>query len=174
MTGLAINSPAHPTLVALIAEKALTDPDLTILTFVAVDDDGQLQDETRTYQQLNDNGQALARGLADLGVQQGDKLAVMMNNHPQFVETMVASGILGATFVPIDPRSMGAKLSYMLDFTDCQGVVCADYALASLLSVATQCPQLRWLVVVPTSADFLHPAGTLPVTDYRDLIAAVG
>ena len=128
-----MNGPTHPTLAALIADKARTNPDLEILTFVSVGADGQLEDETRTYRQLFDHGQALARGLADLGVSQRDKLAVMMNNHPEFVETMVASGILGAALVPIDPRTMGAKLSYMLEFTECQGAICADYALPSLL-----------------------------------------
>ncbi|MDE0838129.1 MAG: AMP-binding protein [Kiritimatiellae bacterium] len=88
-----MNGPAHTNLAALITDKAQTNPDLAILTFVTVGTDGQLEDETRTYRQLFDHGQALARGLNDLGVSQGDKLAVMMNNHPEFVETMVASGI---------------------------------------------------------------------------------
>jgi carnitine-CoA ligase len=169
-----MNVQSHTTLTALIRDKAQTNPDLAVLTFVTVDDDGQLQDETRTYRQLFDNGQALAQGLGDLGVCQGDKLAVMMNNHPEFVETMVASGMLGAVFVPVDPRSMGAKLSYMLDFTDCQGAICADYALPSLLSVVADCPQLKWLIVVPTTADFSLPASRLPVSDFRDIVAAMG
>jgi len=169
-----MSGPAHATLAALVADKAATNPDLEILTFVTVGNDDQLQDQTRTYRQLYDNGQALARGLVNLGVGEGDKVAVMMNNHPEFVEAMVASGILGATFVPIDPRSMGAKLSYMLDFTDCQGAVCADYALASVLTVVTDCPQFKWLLVVPTVDDFCLPRAPLPLKDYRDLVVTPG
>lgn len=169
-----MNEPTHATLAALVADKARTNPDLAILTFVAVGADGQLEDQTRTYRQLYDNGQALARGLADLGVGRGDKLAVMMNNHPEFVETMVAGGILGAAFVPIDPRTMGAKLSYMLDFTDCQGAICADYSLDSVLSVVDDCPRLEWLVVVPTATGFSLPVAPRPLTDYSDLVATAG
>lgn len=169
-----MNGPAHPTLAALIADKARTNPDLEILTFVSVGADGQLEDETRTYRQLFDHGQALARGLADLGVSQGDKLAVMMNNHPEFVETMVASGILGAALVPIDPRTMGAKLSYMLEFTECQGAICADYALPSLLSVVANCPEFKWLVVVSTGDLPLLPRTPLPVILFSDLLKAAG
>ena len=88
-----MNKPTHSNLAALIADKARTNPDMEILTFVSVRTDGQLEDQTRTYRQLYDGGQAVARGLADLGVSQGSKLAVMMNNHPEFAETMVASGI---------------------------------------------------------------------------------
>lgn len=167
-----MNGPTHSTLAALIADKALSNPDLAILTFVTVDGDGQLQDETRTYRQLYDKGHALAGALRELGVASRDRLAVMMNNHPEFVETMVASGILGAAFVPIDPRTMGSKLSYMLDFTDCQGVICADYALPSVQAVVTECPQLKWLLVVPTRAEFSLPEGSLPTAKYQDLIAA--
>ena len=85
-----MTGPTHSTLAALIKDKARTNPDLEVLTFVAVGADGQLEDQTRTYRQLYENSQALARGLADLGVSQGDKLALMMNNHPEFVEAMVA------------------------------------------------------------------------------------
>ena len=169
-----MTGPTHSTLAALIKDKARTNPDLEVLTFVAVGADGQLEDQTRTYRQLYENSQALARGLADLGVSQGDKLALMMNNHPEFVEAMVASGILGAAFIPIDPRTMGAKLSYMLDFTESQGVICADYALAAVLSVVADSPGFKWLVVVPTADDPLLPRAPLPVINYSDLVAAVG
>ena len=58
-----MNGPAHTTLAALITHKAQTNPDLAILTFVTVGADGRLEDETRTYRQLFDHSQALARGL---------------------------------------------------------------------------------------------------------------
>ena len=169
-----MNGPTHTTLAELISDKARTNPDLKILTFVTVGADDQLEDQTRTYRQLYENSQALARGLAALGVGHGDKLALMMNNHPEFVETMVASGILGAVFIPVDPRTMGAKLSYMLNFTDCQGAICTDYSLAQVLSVVADCPQLKWLVVVPTDTDFCLPRSPLLITDYSDLVAAAG
>lgn len=169
------NESGYVTLSELIADKAETAPDLAILTFVTVGSDGQLEEEIRTYRQLYDNGQALARGFVDLGMSRGDKLAVMMRNHPEFVETMVASGILGTIFVPIDPRTMGVKLSYMLNFTDCKGVICADYALDSVLSVAPECPQLKWLVVVPSSANNLvRPQVSLPVEKIAKLLRAPG
>ena len=38
----------------------------------------------------------------------------MMRNHPEFVETMIAASITGCVFVPIDPRTRGEKLAYML------------------------------------------------------------
>lgn len=168
---LVMTEPTHSTLAALIEDKAQRNPELEVLTFVSVADDGQLKDETRTYSQLFEKACALARFLSDLGVAPKAKLAVMMDNHPEFVETMIASSILGSAFVPIDPRTMGSKLSYMLDFTDCQGLVCADYALPSVQAVISACPQLKWLLVVQTKPGFSLPSSLLPIALYDDAIA---
>ena len=104
-------------------------PDLQILTFVDVDEDGVLREQTRTYRQLWDNGQRLAAWLRDQGMQAGDRFGLVMQNHPEFVDFMVASSILGTVFVPIDSRTRGAKLQYMLDFARCRGAVVGDSAL---------------------------------------------
>jgi len=114
-------------------------PDLDVLTFVAVAKDGSLRDETRTYQQLWDNGQRLAHWLRSKGVQKGDSFGVVMANHPEFVDLMVASSILGSVFVPIDPRTKGDKLKYMLNFAECKGAVVADYALCNVQEVWADC-----------------------------------
>ena len=53
----------------------------------------------------------------------------MMRNHPEFVESMVAASITATAFVPVDPRTRGEKLVYMLRNAGCRGVVCADYCL---------------------------------------------
>ena len=60
-----------------------------------------------------------------------------MLNHPEFVDVMVGSSIAGTVFVPIDPRTKGDKLTYMLGFAECKGIVVADYALDNLLGMFT-------------------------------------
>jgi len=104
-------------------------PDLDVLTFVSIDADGSFVEEIRTYQQLWENGQRLAAWLKARGMHKGDVFGLVMENHPEFVDLMVASSILGTVFVPIDPRTRGDKLKYMLDFAECKGAVVANYAL---------------------------------------------
>jgi crotonobetaine/carnitine-CoA ligase len=111
------------------------EPDLKILTFVAIDGNGNFQEETRTYQQLWDNGQRLAVWLQHQGMQKGDVFALVMQNHAEFVDFMVASSILGTVFVPIDSRTRGDKLKYMLNFAECKGAVVGDNALAEVEGV---------------------------------------
>jgi crotonobetaine/carnitine-CoA ligase len=162
-------------LATLIDRQRQQFPDFNVLTFLTIGDDGGYIEETRTYEQLHDHAQALARELKNLGVGHHDNFALMMNNHPEFVEAMSAASILGATFVPVDPRTMGAKLSYMLDFTDCKGVICADYSVDAMLAVADECKQLEWLIVVQTEATPKKLAGTrLQVRDYTQVAATPG
>jgi crotonobetaine/carnitine-CoA ligase len=119
----------------LIRARAATEPDLDVLTFVDVAADGNLVDEVRTYAQLWQNGQRIAAALKVLGMKAGDTFAMVMDNHAEFVDLMVASSILGTIFVPIDPRTRGDKLAYMLDFAECKGAVVADGALDGVREV---------------------------------------
>lgn len=132
----------------LIRQKKDLLPDLDVLTFVSVEQDGRYTDEVRTYQQLWDNGHRCAAGLLQEQMQVGDAFALITLNHPEFVDTMVGSSIAGTIFVPIDPRTKGQKLSYMLNHAGCKGVVIGDYALDNLSAVLADCPHLKWVWVV--------------------------
>lgn len=129
----------------LIANKVESNADLDVLTFVHIDGDGQVVKETRTYQQLWNNAQRIASGLNAQGLKPGQSFALLMQNHPEFVETMIAASITGTVFVPIDPRTQGLRLKYMLEFAQCRGVVCTDYTLDNLFAVKAQLPQIDWV-----------------------------
>jgi crotonobetaine/carnitine-CoA ligase len=121
-----------PILAHLVRDRAAELGDATILTFVDVDRQGNYTEETRSYRELWSRGQALAGWLANRGLAKGDRFAVMMANHPEFVDLMVASSILGTVFVPLDPRSRGDKLRFMLEFADCRGVFAGLEALPAI------------------------------------------
>jgi len=59
---------------------------------------------TLTYAQLAVRIRRLANGLRSLGVGQGDRVAWMGPNHPAFLETFFASGLLGAALAPVNHR----------------------------------------------------------------------
>jgi len=134
---------ALPVLSLVIAGWAQKAPDLAILT---VEGAGVRDDEVRTYRQLWDNGRRLAAALLERGMQPGDHFALLMANHPEFVEGMVAAGLTGTVFVPMDPRTKGDKLAFMLDLAECRGVIAADYALHHLESIRGARRRLRWVL----------------------------
>ena len=129
----------------LIRRRAAAEPDLDVLTFVDVAKDGGLNEEIRTYRALWQNGQRIAAALQAFGMKAGDTFAVVMDNHPEFVDLMVASSILGTIFVPIDPRTRGDKLRYMLDFAECKGAVVTDVAPGEVRTVWGK-DSGRWIV----------------------------
>jgi crotonobetaine/carnitine-CoA ligase len=119
-------------LAELVRSNRDRDLGYELLTFVNVGEDGTFLEETRNYGELWQNGQRVAAWMRSQGMQRGDKFAIVMQNHPEFVDLMVASSILGTVFVPIDPRTRGDKLKYMLDFAECKGAFVADYAVAEV------------------------------------------
>jgi len=72
----------------------------------------------------------LAHELQAAGLRKGDRVGVVLRNHPEFVYALVACSKLGLVAVPVDPRSRGEKLRYFLSFAECASVLTADYVAA--------------------------------------------
>lgn len=158
------------TLAGVIQLQAETRPDFTVLT---VEGAGVRADETRSFAQLWEQGQCLACGLHRLGLRPGDKLGTLLANHAEFVELMVAGSLLDLTLVPIDPRTKGDKLVYMLASVGCKAVVAGDYALAEVSAVRAQIASLQLLIGLPTdegkaTAEQLRAIDAMP---YAELAA---
>ena len=134
----------------MINEKVQDGASQEVLTFVKINEQGNFLDEKRSYAELWKNGHKVAHHLLDEKMKQGDSFAIIMQNHPEFVDTMVGSSIIGTIFVPIDPRTKGKKLAFMLNHADCKGAVIGDYAIDNLNEIISECPLLEWLWIVGT------------------------
>ncbi len=135
----------------LIHNQTQRQPDLDVLTFEHLSlDGGATPHEIRTFADLQANGHRLARALIDQGMERGDRFALMMRNHPEFVEAMIATSITGAVAVPIDPRTKGDKLAYMLSDAGCKGVICGDYSLAAVDAARSSLGHDIWLLALAT------------------------
>lgn len=128
----------------LVAQGRDRDGDRPSLTFV---DESAGTVETRTMGQLYDNALRLADWLLGKGMQPGDRFGVLLQNHPELVEGLVAASITGCVAVPIDPRTRGEKLSFMLRDSGCRGVLCADYNMAEVGAAALGAA-LEWSLVL--------------------------
>ena len=133
----------------LIEIRAEQQPDLDVLTFEHLSlDGGKTPDEVRTYKQLDTNANRLAAHLMQRGIKKGDRFVIMLRNHPEFVEAMIAASITGAVFVPVDPRSKGDKLAFMVNDSGSRGIICGDYALAEVTAGRAQMPSLEWVLAL--------------------------
>jgi len=70
--------------------------------------------EEITYLDLHRRANRTACWLQSLGIEKGDRVAVMLENIPQFIEIYLACARLGAIFVPINYRLAPPELEYIL------------------------------------------------------------
>lgn len=155
------------TLCGIVANRAESQPDFPVLT---IEGAGVRADEVRTYRQLWENGQRVAQLLIGLGVAPGDHFALVMLNHPEFVESMIGASIARAVCVPIDPRTRGEKLSFMFENARCKGVIAADYALDHICDVRGKVASLQWVIGLDTDEIERRPADYPGVLDWSDIM----
>jgi fatty-acyl-CoA synthase len=79
-----------------------------------------------SYHQLSADVSRLAGALAGLGVRRGDRVGYAGPNHPVFLQTAFACGLLGAVFVPLNPRLSTEQLAYIVDDAGCRVVLLGD------------------------------------------------
>ncbi|HYA53841.1 MAG TPA: AMP-binding protein, partial [Streptosporangiaceae bacterium] len=68
-----------------------------------------------TYSGLADRARRLANGLRTLGVAKGDRVAWLGPNHPAFLESLFAAGLLGAVVAPVNHRLNEAEVGWVLE-----------------------------------------------------------
>jgi crotonobetaine/carnitine-CoA ligase len=137
-------------------------PELDVLTF-DLGDEGR--DEIRTYAELWANGNRIAAALIANGMRPGDRFAIMLRNHPEFIEAMIAASITGTVFAAIDPRTKGAKLAFTLNDAGCRGIICADYSIGQVADVRDMLPLLEWVWLLDAEkADAEEVTGCVPMS----------
>ena len=72
------------------------------------------EDHRITYTQLHQRANQTACWLQSVGIEKGDRVAVMLKNCPEFIDLYLACARLGAIFVPINFRLAGGELMYIL------------------------------------------------------------
>ena len=82
-----------------------------------------------TYEEFGERVHRFANVLADLGVEQDDRVAMLASNTHYFLEALYATNHLGAVYVPMNYRLVPANYEYILN--DCEAsVVISDYDFA--------------------------------------------
>lgn len=79
-----------------------------------------------TFAELNQRVQHLADGLLDIGLDAGDRVAVLAYNCVEWVEIYVALARAGLVAVPINFRLTGPEVAYILRDADVRAVIAGD------------------------------------------------
>jgi fatty-acyl-CoA synthase len=117
-----------------------------------------------TYAEFGDRINRLSNALLDLGVEQGEKVALLAPNTHYFLETLYATNQIGAVFVPMNYRLVPEDYEYILN--DCEAdTVIADYDYAERVESRRD--------AVPTENYVGYRADEIDGewTDYEDLLS---
>ena len=93
------------TVASVLATRATSDSGRPYLRF---------GEEVLTYGEVESRAEALAASLSNLGLQAGDRVALVLPPCPEFVIAMFASAKLGVAIVPLNPQLPVSDLQYAL------------------------------------------------------------
>ena len=103
--------------------------------------------QSRTWREAAAEARALARGLADMGLARGDKVAIVGDNRPPLYLAMGAAQMLGAVPVPIYQDSVADEMLFILEHAEVRFAVVEDQEqVDKLLQVRPRLPGLERIV----------------------------
>jgi fatty-acyl-CoA synthase len=132
------------TVASALATRATTDPQGAYLRF---------GEDVWSFGDIDSQAEALAASLSTLGLQAGDRLALVLTPCPEFVVAMFASAKLGVAIVPLNPLLPENELQYALRHSEAACAVTLEEALgvdylAMFEEMMPNLPGLRHLVTV--------------------------
>src|SRR2546421_1883259 len=120
--------------------------------------------ETRyTWEEFDLRTDALARGLASLGVVRGDRVAVLMLNCHRYLELYYACTRMGAVIVPLNIRLARPEIVFILNDSESK-VLVVDKTFASYITGRDTTPSVANVIYVGEET----PAGMI---NYEDVLS---
>ncbi|AEA23841.1 o-succinylbenzoate--CoA ligase [Pseudonocardia dioxanivorans CB1190] len=158
MTAGLVAAAAGTTLDALYRRSIRIFADRTAVT--TGDPDGPVW----TYRELGERAGRLAAGLAASGVRHGDRVAVLSETRPEFVELYVALARLGVTAITLNIRWHAEEIAHAVGVARPVAFVTSGLGADRAAAVRDRCPSVRhWYCMDDTGdAAGFEPYSALP------------
>ena len=103
--------------------------------------------QSYTFSEYLKQVRAFALGLAALGFERGDKIAIIGDNRPQLYWSMVATQCLGGIPVPLFQDAIENEMHYVLNHSETKFAVAEDQEQTDkLLNLKKRCPHLEYII----------------------------
>ncbi len=136
---------------------------LTIANAICPDKVAIVFEEKRfTFSELNVRVNRVGDALLKLGVQKGDRVAMLQVNTNQCIEVYFAVARIGAVYVPLNFRARGNELTYMMNSSEATTLFVGERYLELVDSIKSELPALKNVISLDKEHD-----GTLL---YEDLM----
>ena len=116
-----------------------------------------------TYKELQKRTNSLAQGLIDLGLGNGDIVAVLLYNCCEYLEITFAVNQIGAVWLPLNFRLVGQEFQFILENAEAKALITEGEFVPTISSLRGDLPDLKHTLVL---------GGDAPDTwvDYEGLI----
>ena len=102
-----------------------------------------------SFSELREISTEIGLGLVDLGVQPGDRVSVLSDTRPEWVQVEFGVALAGGVVVPIYPSSSADECEWVLSDSGAVVVVCENAAQAAKVEqVRERLPDLRHVVLM--------------------------
>lgn len=91
-----------------------------------------------TYNQLKDRADRLAEAWKQMGLQKGDRIGLMLANHPHYIFSYYAAMALGLTVVQINPMYTARELQHIVTNSQLSCIVGDPLAVKTIMRVHEQ------------------------------------
>jgi len=103
-----------------------------------------------TYAEFQQRVDRVAGALVDLGIGEGDKVAVHLSNCPEILEVWFALATIGGVMVPSNTANTIGELEYVLDFSGAVAVITQPSFLETVGRAADRVAAVRHRIVART------------------------
>ena len=131
---------------------------LTISSSICPDRDAIVFEGKRfSFSTLAERATRLSNALMGLGVEKGDKVAMLQVNCSQYAEAYFATAKLGATYVPLNFRAKAEEITYMVNFSETDVLLVGQRYVDLANSIRGQLPRVRsYISLEGTTANMIE------------------
>jgi long-chain acyl-CoA synthetase len=121
---------------------------------------------TISWAELRARVDALAGGLAKLGLKRGETIALLIGNRPEFHLCDLAAMMLGATPFSIYSTYTAEQIQYIVSDADAKILICEQKFLPQVLEARNDLPSLEHVIVLDADpSETGQPHSTLALAD---------
>ena len=122
-------------------------------------------DQETSYAEFNYTVTQFADGLQRLGVNKGDKVALLLGNSPHFLISLYGLMRLGATAIPINPTYTPDEIAYILKNGDVKAVITLDLLVPMFDKLKQMLPDVNHVIVCPSGLESAEVPQSLSISE---------
>jgi fatty-acyl-CoA synthase len=139
----------------ILLKSAARHPNKRVLRF---------RDRNYTYRELNETVNRCAHGLTELGIQKGDKAAILAHNSDHFIITWWALMKIGAVITPVNWMLKGEETRYIIDHSEAKAFFVEDTLIPSVVGIKDALKAVRTFGAIPLTGTEI-PEGWMNIED---------